>query len=385
MQAEGSPSQGDSHEQRVRWTPDQDAVLRSIVDTYGTSDWNVIADNINSKFEGAEKSARQCRQRWQKHIHPALSKHQWSEREEVDLLLAHQKYKNSWSDIACALKGRNNNSIKNRFYTIFRKVRNKIRKDDFDFGSRVELLQVHYMIALMETYISDSTGSEEEESKSGKDFVFKLVQDIDLAALKEYKRHLAEVAGGANSMEQLFAELVADQEDAEVVGNDNENEGEPAPIAMLDDGDADVQKEEEEEKKSKDGLSVMQCCEAEAGRNSSGSFLAVQKRETSPLDTLTLGPASSAPKYSPCVLSAGPAATAEAAANAPCFQNSPADLGFSEFTAAAEEMGVQRMKDEESPFLQYSSGQTSTYTPTPPPTISVTFAGQTSVVSGPLN
>lgn len=355
-------------EERVRWTQDQDTFLRSIVDTYGTRDWNIIADNMNSKFQGAGKSARQCRQRWQKHVHPALSKHQWSEREEVDLLLAHQKFKNSWSEISCALKGRNNNSIKNRFYTIFRKVRNKIRKGDFTYTSKGELLQIHYIIVVIESYFASLPESESVASKSGKDFIYKLIQNIDTAGLAAYKKHLNEIVGEKNSMERLFVELSQAPEE-------EKKSEEPAPIEMLEEAGEDEEdskepperSESKSESPSEDRAEGMQCspqpvvpmavpvatpvptptsAQLQTPQCVSGNASArmsdhdpfpsgYMKKDTSPLDSLMLSP-SLVPKYSPCLLSAGPAAAAAAAANAPCFQ-APADQGFSEFTESAEE------------------------------------------------
>jgi myb proto-oncogene protein len=300
------------HVERTRWTQEQDLFIQDTVETYGTSDWNVVADNINKKFPNTHRSARQCRLRWQKHIHPLLIKHPWSEKEKVELLLAHHKFKNRWSDISSALNGRNNNSVKNCFYTIFRKVKNKIKKADYTYTSTSDLLQIHYILSVMKSYLSSLTGMKSIELKGGKDFSYKLLQHISIDMLTSYTAAFQEKTTSCGTMQELFEQMLS--------------EAEPAKIVMPEEPLEETKKVENVEVVSPEQLVPV---EAE----SPAKLMIFITKDPSPFENMILGPPSATmQKYSPCILSAGPAAAAAAAIKAPCFQAEPDDLGFSEFT-----------------------------------------------------
>jgi len=297
--------------ERTKWTQEQDFFIQSVVETYGTSDWNVVADNVNKKFPDTYKSARQCRLRWQKHIYPLLIKHPWSEKEEAELLLSHHKFKNRWSDISSALNGRNSNSVKNRFYTIFRKVKNKIKKGDYSYTSTSDLLQIHYILSVMMKYLSTSTGIENLARKAGKDFTNKLLQHINIETLIAYTTAFQEKTASCGTMQELFEQILS--------------EAEPAKITI-------PEEPLEEVKKTNNVISPGRLEPMET--ESAGKPIIFISKDPSPFENMTLGlpSATGMQKFSPCILSAGPAATAAAAIKAPCFQVEPDDLGFSEFT-----------------------------------------------------
>lgn len=299
--------------ERTKWTKEQDSFIQSMVETYGTSDWNVVADNVNKKFPDSFRSSRQCRLRWQKHIHPLLIKHPWSDREEAELLLAHHKFKNRWSDVSSSLHGRSNNSIKNRFYTIFRKVKNKIKKSDYSYTSKSDLLQTHYILSVMIDYLSTSTGPESLAQKAGKDFTCKLLQHISLEMLTTYAAEFQKKTASCGTMQELFEQLLADSE--------------PAKLVLPEESLEETKKQENAGAVDSEQLIPM---ETESPLKST----VIICKDPSPFENMMLGPPSATgmQKYSPCILSAGPAAAAAAAAKAPCFQAEPDDLGFSEFT-----------------------------------------------------
>lgn len=307
---------------RSKWTNEQDAYIQDLVETYGNKDWNIISNALNQKFTFAPRTSNQCRLRWKKLNHNLPSKHSWTEKEEAELLLAHRTYKNSWSDISNALHGRVNNTIKNRFYTIFRKVKNKIKKFDYSYTSQCELLQIHYMISVMESYMSTMANAESANEMAGKDFVFKLVQQIDKKTLETYSKKFNELTAPQGTMQDLFQAVINGTISAE-----------PASIALPE--------ELHEESKTLQNTELNdQPMEMEAMDSTSQIkpkeilMENIVQRESSPFENMILGSsgANPMPKYSPCILSAGPAAAAAAASNAPCFQVGPDDLGFSDFT-----------------------------------------------------
>jgi hypothetical protein len=137
------------------------------------------------------------------------AKEPWTDQEELNLILAHKEHKNRWSDVAEALKGRTNNNIKNRFYSIFRKVKAKILKDDFSYLSLLELLEMHYMLSLIEKYLSHPNPNSRLKGKRGKDFIYSLIHNLDMNTVQEYHTKLSEITQSEGTMNELFDKLSA--------------------------------------------------------------------------------------------------------------------------------------------------------------------------------
>lgn len=71
--------------------------------------------------------------RWYNQLSPCITKSAWSTEEENILFASHSKLGNRWKDIARALPGRTDNSVKNHFYST---VRRALRRLDKHFGFR---------------------------------------------------------------------------------------------------------------------------------------------------------------------------------------------------------------------------------------------------------
>lgn len=155
MEVARSSLGSDSYTGKIKdkWTEDLDNALCNIVEHLGTHDWASVAMKINSQYPNAQKSSKQCRSRWQDHLSAENAKEPWSEKEEFLMILAHKHQKNHWANIAESLKGRNNNSIKNRFYSIFRRIKNKLIKNDHGFSSKLELLEMLYILSVIDYYL----------------------------------------------------------------------------------------------------------------------------------------------------------------------------------------------------------------------------------------
>lgn len=139
------------------------------------------------------------------------------------MFIAHQKYQNRWSDVAQALGGRSNNLIKNRFYSIFRKIKNKIKRGDFTYESKLELMEVFYMINLMEKYFARPQPLKERGNKRGKDFIYSLLNGLQLEEIINYKLELLKF----NIKERTLEELWSDITKSNISSNSVENHTKP--------------------------------------------------------------------------------------------------------------------------------------------------------------
>jgi hypothetical protein len=97
------------------WTLAEDDLLRELVSRMGIGMWASIAQHI------PDRSGKQVRERWLNHLSPFVTKSPWSPEEDRLILETHVQYGNAWSKIARLLKGRSDNSVKNRFYTTLKR------------------------------------------------------------------------------------------------------------------------------------------------------------------------------------------------------------------------------------------------------------------------
>ncbi len=199
----------DMKEEGLPWDKDDDRYLKTLVSIHGIHDWSTISSNMNFTFPAKHRTSEDCKQRWYEHLDPSISKQPWSDQEELEMLIAHQKHQNKWSDVAQALSGRSNNTIKNRFYSIFRKVKNKIKRREFTYNSKLELLEIFYMISLMEHYLTHPQPLTEQKGKRGKDFIYSLLRSLKLEDVEKYKMDLQKQGGREIVLEELWLELAS--------------------------------------------------------------------------------------------------------------------------------------------------------------------------------
>lgn len=113
----------ESQSNRQGWSALEDEILLKIVSSRGAKAWSGIAKELNAMIhEGNSiRQGRHCRERWFNHLDPNLVKGNWSEEEDDFIFAQFRKIGSRWSEISKNMKGRTENSVKNRFKSLLRK------------------------------------------------------------------------------------------------------------------------------------------------------------------------------------------------------------------------------------------------------------------------
>ena len=181
---------------KLNWKKEHDDCLISIVKVYGDTDWLAIAEQINNKYPSYKKTGKECRNRWRYIVNMGIGKQLWGDRERFYIIAAHQKHKNKWAEIAKEIHLQGRNVIKNRFYTLFRKICNKIKNMELEITSELDLLEVHYVILLIDEFYS--------EKDQEKNYIHKLVDRMDKTKIMSYKEKFFELYANKGTIDDLF-------------------------------------------------------------------------------------------------------------------------------------------------------------------------------------
>jgi hypothetical protein len=100
---------------RRRFSSDEDARLRRLVETFGCTNWREVAKMMPNR------TARQCREHYNNHLAESLSKEPWSREEDAIIVKKYLEIGPRWVEIARLLKGRSENGVKNRWHKRLRK------------------------------------------------------------------------------------------------------------------------------------------------------------------------------------------------------------------------------------------------------------------------
>jgi len=103
---------------RQKFTREEDERLAELVGQEKFPNWGEVGRQM------AEKTARQCRERYQHYLTPGLSQDDWTEEEDALLLGLHRQHGSNWALIAKHFLGRRtNNHVKNRWHNHLRHER----------------------------------------------------------------------------------------------------------------------------------------------------------------------------------------------------------------------------------------------------------------------
>ncbi|PSC74519.1 Myb-related B isoform A [Micractinium conductrix] len=99
----------------LQWTPEEDEMLRELVEVHGAKAWAKIASVI------CTKGSKQCRRRWKNFINMSAKTCTWSQEEDATLIDAHRRLGNRWTEISRIFGDRTDNAVKNRWHALIRK------------------------------------------------------------------------------------------------------------------------------------------------------------------------------------------------------------------------------------------------------------------------
>ncbi|KAJ9526820.1 hypothetical protein QJQ45_017806, partial [Haematococcus lacustris] len=132
------------------WSVEEDDALKRLVLMHGEGNWRIISKAVNfamGKTDGDGRIGKQCRERWNHHLKPGIRTDAWTDEEEAQLVTAHMKFGNRWSDIARSLEGRTENHIKNHWNATLRRKDSHIKAAGLPSTLRVYMQQLGLLSA----------------------------------------------------------------------------------------------------------------------------------------------------------------------------------------------------------------------------------------------
>ncbi|CAK93472.1 unnamed protein product (macronuclear) [Paramecium tetraurelia] len=112
------------------WNPEEDEILQSLItDPNENKNWTQITIDFN-RINPAKivRHAKQIRERWNNYLNPDLKKSEWSQPEQLQLLLLVQEMGKRWSLISKKISGRTENQVKNQYNSMM----NTYRRQNLD-------------------------------------------------------------------------------------------------------------------------------------------------------------------------------------------------------------------------------------------------------------
>ena len=92
-----------------KFTPEEDTKLKKLVNSYGESAW----DDIANLMEG--RNPRQCHDRWMYYLSPSINNSPWTQEEDKRIIKLQKEFKGKWVLMSKKFKGRTDVQLKNRW------------------------------------------------------------------------------------------------------------------------------------------------------------------------------------------------------------------------------------------------------------------------------
>lgn len=99
------------HHQKMRWSPHEDSLLKTMVQLYGTQNWKFISELLKNR------TPLQCKSRWRYNLNQASSTldNPWTSEEDNLLKILHETYGGKWQLISSFFKERSPQQLFYRF------------------------------------------------------------------------------------------------------------------------------------------------------------------------------------------------------------------------------------------------------------------------------
>lgn len=199
--------QAESAKLHSEWSSDEDKFLKTLLTLGELNDWSQVTFLMSMQFPDKKWSTAECKERWNDIVNVPDSKKSWSMSDELEVLVVHKLCGNNWSAASELLQGRSNNSIKNRFYSIFRKIVSKVKRMETKYSCQIELLEILYILSLMKHHISNPSPFIIKKGRRGKDFIYNLMKNIYTENIEKFESLLNKLAGKSLSLDQIWTEV----------------------------------------------------------------------------------------------------------------------------------------------------------------------------------
>lgn len=113
--------------QRVRFTKEEDELLKQLVNTQSQPNWNDISRYMKNR------TARQCRERYNNYLRPNLINGPWTHEEDELLIELYEKHGPKWSFISQSFHARSPVNLKNHHSSLISKSAIKNRQNKVNF------------------------------------------------------------------------------------------------------------------------------------------------------------------------------------------------------------------------------------------------------------